>query len=209
MKKLLFAALLALPVTASAQARFFVPGIRVTVAPPALRMEVAPAAPSPLHHWINGYWAWRGGRHLWVTGRWAIPPVGYVWQPAAWENVNGAWMFYDGHWRPAEQPEANVVYQPPPPPVQPEIAEQAPPDVIDEVRPPLPFEGAVWIRGNWHWDGGRWEWTGGRWSPRPSGYRWEEHRWEHRDDGRWERRSGHWHPEHEVREERREREEHR
>jgi hypothetical protein len=59
MKKLVVAAALSmtalLPLAAQAQFRVM-PGIRVGVAPPALRYEAVPVAPSPRHQWIAGYW---------------------------------------------------------------------------------------------------------------------------------------------------------
>ena len=179
---------------AQVQVRAYLPGIRVAVAPPALRYEVAPTAPSPRHHWIAGYWGWRGAAHVWMGGHWALPPAfGYGWEPARWENVDGAWMLYDGHWRPSEQPDRAQAYQPPPPPVEEEVVEAPPPASYQEVRPAPPFERAIWIPGFWQWSGVRYVWTTGRWSPRPAGYGWEDHRWERRDDGRWVHRPGHWH----------------
>jgi len=121
------------------------------------------------------------------------PAYGYVWEPARWENVQGAWMFYDGHWRPADQPEPAVAYQPPPPPVEEVVVDTPPPPPIVEVQPAMPFGGAVWVPGYWHWNGSRHMWVSGRWSARPAGYGWEEGRWEHRGDGKWVQRPGHWH----------------
>ena len=101
-------------------------------------------------------------------------------------------MFYEGHWRIADQPDPQYVYQPPPPPVQPVVIEQQPPAPIEEVRPAVPFEGAVWIPGFWQWNGTRHVWVAGRWTAQPRDYRWENHGWEKRHDGRWEHRPGHW-----------------
>jgi len=197
MKKLILAAALSmtalLPHEAQAQFRVM-PGIRVTIAPPVPRYEVVPAAPSPRHQWIAGYWGWRGGAQVWMAGHWAVPPApGYAWEPARWEVVDGGSLFFEGHWRPVDQPDPAVAYQPPPPPVQEMVVESAPPPPVEEVRPAPPFEGAVWIPGYWHWSGARHVWVGGRWSARPAGYGWERHRWDRRDDGRWVNRPGHWH----------------
>ncbi len=182
------------PRVSLAQVRYM-PGTRATIAPPAPRYEMAPPAPSLRHQWIPGYWAWRGTAHVWLGGHWALPPAyGYVWELARWEMVNGAWMFFDGHWRPMDQPDPAQAYQPPPPPMNEVIAEAPPPVPIEEVRPAPPFERAVWIPGYWHWSGVRYVWAVGRWSPRPAGYEWEEHRWDRREDGRWVQRYGHWHP---------------
>ncbi len=196
-KLILFAALALLALSPQAsQAQFrYMPGVRVTVAPPAPRYERVPPAPSPRHQWIAGYWGWRGGAHLWMTGHWALPPsYGYAWEPARWEEIDGVWSFYDGHWRPTDQPDPTQAYQPPPPPVEEVIVDAPPPAPIVEVRPAVPFEGAIWIPGNWHWSGARYVWAAGRWSPRPAGYGWQEHRWERRPDGRYAQRPGHWLP---------------
>jgi len=38
-------------------------------APPAVRVEVIPRAPSPRHHWAPGHYQWRRGHYVWVGGR--------------------------------------------------------------------------------------------------------------------------------------------
>jgi hypothetical protein len=193
MKRFLWLLFLVWPLAGFAQR--YVPGVRVTVAPPALRMEVAPRAPSPRHMWLPGYWAWRGGTHVWIGGHWALPPApGYTWEPAAWVSENGAYTFYDGHWRGQEQADPETVYQPPPPGVQSEWASVAPPPAYEEVRPAIPFAGAIWIPGYWTWNGSNHLWVAGRWSAQPAGYGWENHRWVRDRDGRWLLRRGHWHP---------------
>jgi hypothetical protein len=193
MKKVVFLVILICPLAGFAQ--HSVSGVRVTIAPPALRLEVAPPAPSLRHQWIAGYWAWRASRQVWIEGHWILPPgPGYVWQPASWENRGGIWFFYEGYWRAADAPDPGVVYQPPPPPGRPEIVETAPPQPIEEVRPAAPFPDALWIPGYWDWSGVRYVWVAGRWSARPQGYAWEDYRWKHRRDGKWEHKHGHWHP---------------
>jgi hypothetical protein len=185
-------ALLLAPSVAGAQMRF-IRGVRVTVAPPPLRYESAPPAPSPRHQWIAGYWAWRGNGNVWISGHWALPPApGYAWEPARWDNEVGAWTFFEGHWRVLEAPDPQQVYVPPPPPVQEVVIDAAPPPLLEEVRPSQPFDNAVWIPGYWHWSGGRHVWVAGRWSAQPAGYRWEDHRWEHRKDGKWQPDGGRW-----------------
>ncbi|MBS2030100.1 MAG: YXWGXW repeat-containing protein [Deltaproteobacteria bacterium] len=156
--------------------------------PPPPRYE----APSPRHHWVPGYWAWRNGAHVWVDGTWVLPPEGYVWEPARWENVDGEWVFFEGHWRPVDQPDATVVYQPPAPPVNEVVVEAAPPPPVEEVQPPMPFANAYFVPGHWWWNGYRYAWIAGRWTARPAGYVWEAARWEHRPDGRWGWRPGYW-----------------
>ena len=181
------------PRLSQAQVQVYFPGISVTVAPPALRYEAPPPAPSPRHQWIPGYWGWRGNAHVWMGGHWAVPPAyGYVWDPARWENNGGAWVLHEGHWRPSDQPDRVVAYQPPPPPEEEVVVDAPPPAPMREVRPPPPFERAVWLPGYWSWSGVRYVWTAGRWSPRRAGYGWEQNRWERREDGRWVHRPGHW-----------------
>jgi hypothetical protein len=192
MKKLIFALTLLLPAVTFADHRY-VRGVRVTIAPPALRYESPPPAPSPRHQWIAGYWGWRGGKHLWMEGHWALPPrPGYVWEPARWDQDGGAWTFIDGHWRTAEEADPNTVYQPPAPPVtEVTVAEPPPPAPLEEVRPEAPFAGAVWIGGEWHWNGTRYVWMAGRWSAQPGGHVWEAAKWEKRG-GKYVHRPGHW-----------------
>ena len=50
------------------------PLYRARMAPPPMRAEVRPMAPSPRHVWVGGYWGFEGGRHAWVGGRWELPP---------------------------------------------------------------------------------------------------------------------------------------
>ncbi len=164
-----------------------VPGFRVNIAPPAARVEVRPMAPSQGHVWIDGHWRWRGNRHLWEAGYWELPPsTGYHWVAARWVNEGGAWMFYDGYWDPGYTPVAETPYEPPPAPPEPVYAEEQPPQNIVEVRPVVPFAGAVWIPGYWHIRGHHQRWIGGHWSAPREGHRWEEGRWEHdRRHYRW------------------------
>jgi len=42
----------------------------------------------------------------------------------------------------------------------------APPPMLVDVPPPMPFVGAVWVGGYWAWQG-RWVWAAGRWAPPP------------------------------------------
>jgi WXXGXW repeat (2 copies) len=192
MRNLIIASLLLLAPVASADVWRHVPGVRVTVAPPALKFESPPPAPSRRHMWVPGYWGWAGGKHVWMEGHWAIPPHhGDVWEPARWAQENGAWMFYEGHWRAGDEPDAAVVYQPPAPPVHEVVVEVAPPTPIVEVKPAPPFGGAVWIPGYWHWAGHRHVWVAGRWSAPAPGHHWEGDQWEKRE-GKYVHRPGYW-----------------
>lgn len=169
-----------------------VPGIRVSVAPPAPRIEVRPAPPSPNHQWIDGHWAWRGNTHVWLGGHYVMPPsAGYSWVPARWVNENGAWVFFEGHWNSGYVAQPTVAYAPPPPPAQPVYVEQAPPEPIVEVRPATPFAGAIWIPGYWNWHGRHHQWVGGHWSAPREGHVWENGRWE-REEHRYRWVPGRW-----------------
>ena len=168
----LAAALTFAPSVASAQT--IVAAIHVSVAPPPIRVEVTPPAPSPAHAWIAGHWVWRG-QHEWMAGHWALPPEpGYAWEPARWVNSGGDWVFYEGHWR-VVAPPVRVIYQPVAiPAVEVDVA---PPTPIVEVRPAAPFTDALWIPGYWYWHGARHFWVGGRWSAPHPGHVWEPHHW--------------------------------
>lgn len=190
MRALFLAAVLALPAIAGAQVvQFGVPGVRVVGAPPPVRVEVATARPSPNHVWVAGHWAWRGNQHVWMPGHWMMAPgSGYTYEQARWEQQNGAWVFIEGHWRaPAPQPTA---YYEPPAPVE-VVANAEPPAPIVETRPAMPFAGAVWMPGYWHWNGHHHVWIGGRWSAARAGWTWEPHHWVRTPAG-WRMEHGHW-----------------
>src|SRR5690348_1080957 len=73
-------------------------GIRIGVAPPAVRFEARPPAPSPSHVWVGGYWRWHGGQHVWEGGRWMPGRPGHVWANAHWAQDGDQWRFYEGRW---------------------------------------------------------------------------------------------------------------
>lgn len=71
------------------------------------------------------------------------------------------------------------------------VVDVAPPAPYVEVRPAIPFLGAVWLGGYWGWNGGRHHWVPGRWDqPRP-GYQWRPHAWVNQG-GRWHLHGGGW-----------------
>jgi hypothetical protein len=53
-----------------------------------------------------------------------------------------------------------------------EEVESSPPPARAEIVPPRPRSNAVWIDGEWSWDGRRWAWEYGRWvvAPRDARY---------------------------------------
>jgi hypothetical protein len=71
--------------------------IVVDVAPPAQRFEVVPVEHSG-YVWVQGYWAWKGGRHVWVPGHSVKARHGYSWSSAHWEERNGHHYFNGGRW---------------------------------------------------------------------------------------------------------------
>jgi hypothetical protein len=193
-KVTLLAAMMVWPQVASSQ--IHIRGIPFKAPPPSPRVEdPPPEPPSPRHQWITGSWAIRSGKQVWLEGRWTLPPApGDVWEPPRWGAPKGEKRFYDGHWRPGAKPAPDVVFQPAPPPVKEVVAPMAPPPPLEEVRPPEPFPGAVWIPGNWNWNGRNHDWVAGRWSAKPAGFGWDPHKWEKRKDGKWMHRPAHWHP---------------
>jgi hypothetical protein len=186
-----FAAAAALSTAAPvAHAQYVVPEVTVNIAPPPPRVEVRTVQPSANHMWVNGYWAWRYGQHVWIQGHWAMAPnQGMIWEPARWVNRNGAWVFVDGHWRWANPPQT-VIYQPPQV-QQPVYVQTQPPPVINEVITPVPYQGAVWIPGYWHWSGYNHVWVGGHYSAPRVGWRWQPDRWVQGPQG-WYRQPGQW-----------------
>lgn len=160
MKRILAATLFAFLASASsAEAQ----GVRITIAPPALRVEVRPAAPSVRHVWVPGFWQWGGGRHAWVGGHYAVPPAaGRVWVEARWANEGGQWVFYEGYWASSvgtaivpPTPPPRVVVQPAPPPVV--VVQPAPRTVVVDPPPPVVYE----ERGHGHgWKGKGKGWHG-------------------------------------------------
>jgi hypothetical protein len=74
------------------------PVVDVRIAPPAARVEVVPARPSPHHFWVHGYWGWSEGRHVWVPGRYEVERRGYEYREPRWESAHGHYRFHDGYW---------------------------------------------------------------------------------------------------------------
>jgi hypothetical protein len=69
----------------------------IGVAPPALRVEVAPR-PRAGYVWSPGYWRWSAGRHVWVGGYWVPARPGWRWVPPHWTAYHGRWRYEPGHW---------------------------------------------------------------------------------------------------------------
>jgi hypothetical protein len=96
---------------------------------------------------------------------------------------------------PTPAPDVSVYVEPPVAEPAPIAVGWAPPPMLVEVPPPLPYAGAVWVGGYWVWQG-NWVWAHGHWmaAPRPD-YVWVHPYYEHRGDavifidGYWSPRS--------------------
>jgi len=65
-----------------------------------------------------------------------------------------------------------------------------PADVVYE-RPAAPYEGAVWINGDWVYQGGRYVHSNGHWEKPRDGHRYVAGNWNHTSKGyAWHK--GHW-----------------
>ena len=73
-------------------------GVAINVAPPAPRMERAPA-PRRGYVWVPGYWNWNGQRHTWVAGNWVRERRGYVYAQPQWVQRENRWELQRGNWR--------------------------------------------------------------------------------------------------------------
>lgn len=73
---------------------------------------------------------------------------------------------------PAPQPVVSVYLDPPLEQPAPVRIGWAPPPILVESPPAIPYDGAVWIGGYWTWQG-TWVWAHGRWAPPPRpGFTW-------------------------------------
>ena len=58
-------------------------------------------------------------------------------------------------------------------------------------RPAAPYDGAIWIDGEWSWSGGQYVYVRGHWDRPRAGHAYMRGSWEHTNHGyRWHR--GHW-----------------
>ncbi|MBL8484284.1 MAG: YXWGXW repeat-containing protein [Rhodocyclaceae bacterium] len=93
----LSALLLAACVVAPAPGPYY--GEAVMVAPPPAQVEYIGPRPGQGYVWIDGNWAWAGGRYVWVTGRWERSRPGYRWVPHRWDRDGRHWRERPGHWQ--------------------------------------------------------------------------------------------------------------
>ena len=67
--------------------------------PPPIRYERRPPIPAPGYVWVDGFWAWRGGRYVWVPGHWDRPPyAGAYWSHPHYDRYEDGWHYHEGHW---------------------------------------------------------------------------------------------------------------
>lgn len=92
----------------------------------------------------------------------------------------------------APYPQRQVVYSQPGAGEAEVIVDVPPPSPVVEVRPIVPFLGAIWISGYWGWSQGRHMWMPGHYDRPRAGYRWEPHYWGQGPGGHWHLRGGGW-----------------
>jgi hypothetical protein len=75
--------------------------LRITVAPPPLRVYVQPPCPAEGYIWTPGYWKYTRDGYIWIPGAWVQPPeLGFLFTPGYWEFVDGAYMWHHSYWGP-------------------------------------------------------------------------------------------------------------
>jgi hypothetical protein len=75
--------------------------IRTTApsAPPPLRVETIPPAPSASEYWQPGHWAWNGD-WSWISGHYVERPQNMsAWVPGHWDQQASSYTWVDGHWQ--------------------------------------------------------------------------------------------------------------
>ena len=66
--------------------------------PPAIEERVT-IAPTRVHVWIGGHWAWRRGAYTWAPGYWARRPNHNThWAPGLWIRHGHGWRWRHGRW---------------------------------------------------------------------------------------------------------------
>ncbi len=69
-------------------------------APPAIREEMVPPAPSTDVVWQSGHWSWNGAQYIWVSGVYVARPRPQVaWVPGHWDQSPNGWTWVDGYWQ--------------------------------------------------------------------------------------------------------------
>ena len=108
------------------------------------------------------------------------PPNAYYSQPQQYQPQYQQQAPVD-YQAPAPQPVVSVYVDPPLEQPEPVLVGWAPPPMLVESPPPMPYDGAIWTGGFWVWEG-NWVWAHGRWaSPPQPGYGWVNPYYEHRN----------------------------
>jgi hypothetical protein len=69
-------------------------------APPPVREEIIPPAPSTDVVWQPGHWTWNGAQYAWVSGAYIARPRPQVaWVPGHWDQDPAGWTWVDGYWQ--------------------------------------------------------------------------------------------------------------
>jgi hypothetical protein len=66
---------------------------------PAEPVYVRPVSPYAGAVWIDGDWAWSGGRYTYNRGYWARPRAGHVYMRGGWARGRRGYAWHRGHWR--------------------------------------------------------------------------------------------------------------
>ena len=71
-----------------------------TCLPPPPCEDPRPRAPSAVHVWVAGRWAWQHGHYVWINGHWVAPARrGALWVSGHWEVRGGHAIWVEGYWR--------------------------------------------------------------------------------------------------------------
>jgi hypothetical protein len=70
--------------------------VEVEEAPPPPRQVVVESRPGFV--WIEGRYAYRGGRYEWVNGRWEKDRGGHRWIQGRWERRGRRHVWVEGRW---------------------------------------------------------------------------------------------------------------
>ncbi len=73
-------------------------GVRISIAPPELRVYEQPICPGDGYIWTPGYWGWNDD-YYWIPGEWILPPeTNFLWTPGYWGWGDGGYLFNEGYW---------------------------------------------------------------------------------------------------------------
>lgn len=137
--------------------------VPVSVAPPAIPVEVRPEIASELQEqavWIPGYWEWDAETDdfIWVSGIWRFPPPGSKWIEGQWVRTEAGFMREPGGWTSSS---VELIYVERPPRYKGRFV----------AKSSLP-ERHVWIPGTWIPENGRFSWRHGFVAPGDKDFVW-------------------------------------